>query len=245
MTARTTLAVSRRVLLQLRRDHRSLAMLLALPSVLLALLWWMYSAADTQAFDRAAPALLAVFPVTVMFLVASVTTLRERSSGTLERLMSMPLSRLDFVLGYALAFGLLATLQAILAVTISVQLLGLQLGAGLVPVLVGAIVNAVLGMALGLLVSAFAESEFQAVQFLPAVVLPQVLLCGLFVPRSDLPSVLHVISDLLPMSYAVDAMRLAAQGGDAATLTRDLLIVAGFVVVSLALGAASIPRRTP
>jgi ABC-2 type transport system permease protein len=107
VNATITLAVARRVLLQLHRDHRTVALLLLVPCVLLTLLWWMFDR-DARTFDALGPPLLAMFPFIVMFLVTSVTTLRERSSGTLERLLSMPMAKLDLLLGYALAFGVVA-----------------------------------------------------------------------------------------------------------------------------------------
>src|SRR3954467_5501760 len=195
MTPRILFAVSARVLTQLRRDHRTAAMLLVLPCVLMTLLWWMFQDVPGDLFDRFGPALLAMFPFIVMFLVTSVTTLRERSSGTLERLLAMPMGKLDFLLGYAVAFGLVAALQAVLAVGVSVGLLGLDIHGSVWLLGLVAVADAVLGSALGLFVSAFARTEFQAVQFLPALVFPQILLCGLFVPRDTLPTVLHGVSD--------------------------------------------------
>ena len=200
MTPRVTLAVAVRVLTQLRRDHRTLAMLMVVPALLLTLLWWMFEELPGGFFDRFGPALLALFPFIIMFLVTSVTTLRERSGGTLERLLSMPLGKLDFLLGYALAFGLVAALQSGIAVGVSVGLLGLEVAGPVWLLTVVAVADALLGSTLGLFVSAFAQSEFQAVQFMPAVVLPQILLCGLFVPRPALPDVLEAISDVLPLS---------------------------------------------
>jgi len=210
MRPTATWAVTARVLTQLRRDHRTLAMLLVLPCLLMALLWWMFSALPGDGFSRLGPALLALIPFVVMFLVTSVTTLRERTSGTLERLLAMPMGKLDFLLGYALAFGLVALLQSALAVGVSVWLLDLTVVGNVWLFLVVAVVDAVLGTALGLFVSAFARTEFQAVQFMPALVIPQLLLCGLFVPRDALPRVLEVVSDVLPLSYAVEAMQEVA-----------------------------------
>lgn len=243
MTPRVTLAIASRVLVQLRRDHRTLAMLLVLPCLLQALLWWVYDG-DSLIFDRIGPALLAVFPFFVMFLVTSITTLRERSSGTLERLFTMPMGRLDFLVGYAAAFGLVAALQSALAVGVSVGLLGLEIEGAVWLLGVVAVVDAVLGTALGLFVSAFARTEFQAVQFLPAVVVPQILLCGLILPRDRLPAVLDVVSDLMPLSYAVDAMNGLASSSEASGVWGDLAVVAGFAVAALALGAATLRRRT-
>jgi len=249
MTPRVLGAVAVRVLTQLRRDHRTLALLLVLPMLLMTLLWWMFE--DTgDTFDRFGPALLALFPFIVMFLVTSVTTLRERSSGTLERLLAMPTGKLDFLGGYALAFGLLAAVQSLLAVLLCVWLLDLEVAGPAWMLSVVAVVDALLGTALGLLVSAFARTEFQAVQFMPALVVPQILLCGLFVPRERLPEVLEAVSGVLPLSYAVDAMSSVANaagssfGGVEAEVWADLAVVAGFVVAALVPGAATLRRRT-
>ena len=245
MTPRVTFAVAGRVLTQVRRDHRTLAMLLVVPCVLISLLWWMFADLPGDLFDRFGPGLLAMFPFIVMFLVTSVTTLRERSSGTLERLLAMPMGKLDFLLGYALAFGLLAAVQSALAVAVSVGLLGLDVQGPVWLLGVVAIADAVLGTALGLLVSAFASTEFQAVQFMPAFVLPQILLCGLFVPRSSMPGVLEAVSDVLPLSYAVDAMQELVGTADAAAVWRSVAVVACFALAALAVGAATLRRRTP
>jgi ABC-2 type transport system permease protein len=254
MTARITLAVASRVLTQLRRDRRTLAMLLVLPCLVLALLWWMFDAEaglGAGGFSALGPPLLALIPFIVMFLVTSVTTLRERSSGTLERLLAMPTGKGDFLGGYALAFGLVAAAQSALAVALSVFVLDLQVsGPGWMLVLV-AVADAILGTALGLFVSAFARTEFQAVQFMPAVVIPQLLLCGLFLPREAMPRVLEAISNVLPLSYAVDAMRAVATttgtglGGVDGSAWSDLVVVLGFTLAGLALGAATLRRRTP
>ncbi len=245
MSPATTLAVAARVLVQVRRDHRTLAMLLVVPCVLMTLLWWMFLDVPGETFDRSGPALLAMFPFVVMFLVTSVTTLRERASGTLERLLAMPMGKGDFLAGYAIAFGLLAAVQSILAVALSVLLLDLEIAGPVWLLTVVAVADAVLGSALGLFVSAFAHTEFQAVQFMPALVIPQILLCGLFVPRERLPDVLGWISDVLPLSYAVDAMEHLAVATTTAEVWQDLAVVAGFAVGVLVLGAVTLRRRTP
>jgi ABC-2 type transport system permease protein len=241
MSPRVTWAVAARVLRQLRHDHRTLAMLLVLPCLVLTLLRWMYDAAPS-AFDVLGPALLALIPLIVMFLVTSVTTLRERSSGTLERLLAMPVGKLDLLLGYALAFGALGTVQSTLAAALCVGPLGMDVEGAVGLLVVVAVGNALLGTSFGLFVSAFARTEFQAVQFMPAVVFPQLLLCGLFVPRDRLPTGLDAVSDVLPLSYGVDAMSRVADGG--ADVWSELAVVAGFTVVLLGLGAATLRRRT-
>lgn len=244
MSARLTLATARRVLLQVRGDHRTLAMLIAVPCVLIGLLAWIFN--GTPVFDKIGAPLLGVFPFVVMFLITSVATLRERTSGTLERLLSTPLGKGDFLAGYALAFGLLAVVQALVATGFAIWVCGLDVaGPGSLLVVV-AVVDAVLGTATGLFVSAFARTEFQAVQFMPAFVLPQFLLCGLLVPRNGLPRVLELVSDVLPLSYAVDAMRtLTTQVDAAGDVGRDVAIVAAFAVGAIALGSLTLRRRTP
>jgi ABC-2 type transport system permease protein len=244
MSVLRTAATIRRVLQQLRRDPRTVALLLVVPMVLLWLLELVFDA-QPATFDQIGPALLALFPFVVMFLVTSVTTLRERTSGTLERLLSMPLGRLDLLLGYLVAFGLVAVVQAALASALMLGFLGLDVAGPAWLLVLVAVVDAVLGCALGLFVSAFARTEFQAVQFMPAVVLPQFLLCGLLVPRDEMGAVLEAISWALPLSYAVDAMQRITVEVTVSTRTLvDLVVVIASIGLSVALGAATLRRRT-
>ncbi|MFD7156687.1 ABC transporter permease [Kribbella sp. GL6] len=244
MTPRVTLAVAARVLTQLRRDPRTVALLIALPTVFVTLMWWMFHD-NPVVFDQIGGPLLAIFPSIVMFVVTAVTTLRERSGGTLSRLFTMPMAKLDFLLGYALAFALVAVVQAVVLVSIALYLLGLNIQGAAWQLGVVGVLDGVLGAALGLLSSAFAATEFQAVQMMPAIMIPQILLCGLFVPRDQLPSVLHALSDVLPLSYAVDAVLGVAKGNGFTTSTgTDTLVVLAFILGALALGAATLKRRT-
>src|SRR3546814_2493689 len=175
----------------------------------MALVWGLFEILPGDGFNAFGPALLAIFPFVVMFLVTSVTTLRERGSGTLERLLSMAMGKLDFLLGYAIAFGLFAAVQSILAVALCVGLLDLDVSGPLWLLCVVAVADAILGTALGLLVSAFATTEFQAVQFMPALVVPQILLCGLFVPRAQMPEVLEAIRSEEHTSELQSLMRIS------------------------------------
>ena len=244
MNAGLTLATAARVLRQVRSDPRTIALILVVPCVLLGLLAWIY--ASTPVFDGIGPALLGVFPMTVMFIVTSVATLRERQSGTLERLLTTPMGKGDFMLGYAVAFGVLAIVQALVATGFAVWVCGLDVAGPVWLLIVVAVFNALLGTALGLLASGFARTEFQAVQFMPAFILPQFLLCGLLVDRDAMPEVLRWVSDVLPLSYAVDAMKQIAVSLDPlAAVAGDLGIVTGFVVLSLALASLTLSRRSP
>src|SRR5690606_9860872 len=243
MNVSITLATTRRILAQLRHDHRTLALLIGVPALLMILLRYVFD--QPMLFDRVGPMLLGLFPFTVMFVVTSVATLRERTSGTLERLMTMPLGKLDLLLGYALAFGLVALVQVGVVLLISLTWLGLDLSGSLGSLVLVALLDALLGMSLGLFASAFARTVFQAVQFMPAFVLPQLLLCGLIMPREEMASWLRVISDVLPLSYAVEGMReISSTPEFSATLALDVVVIAAFTVVSLLLGAVTLRRRT-
>ncbi len=244
MSAAITLATTRRILGQMRHDPRTVAMTTLLPALLVALLRYVLDA--PRAFQGVAPSLLGLFPFIVMFLIASVGTLRERTSGTLERLMTMPMNRLDLLVGYALAFGVFAVVQVVLVAGVSLTWLGLTVSGSVALMVTVAVLDALLGMALGLLVSAFARTEFQAVQFMPLFALPQVLLCGLFIARDQMTPVLWHVSDALPLSYAVDAMRLVTSSSTVTgELVRDIAVVGGCAVLALVLGAVTLRRRTP
>jgi ABC-2 type transport system permease protein len=244
VSARLTVATAGRVLRQIRHDHRTLGLLLIVPSVLIGLLAWIYN--ETPLFDRVGAPLLGMFPFLMMFLVTSIATLRERQSGTLERLLALPLAKADLIGGYALAFGLLAAVQALITATFAVYVLGLDTAGDAWLLIIVAVIDCLLGTALGLFLSAFAATEFQAMQFMPAFVMPQFLLCGLLVPRDRLPDLLRWASDVLPLSYAVDAMQsISADPDGTGDVVRDMLIVLAFVVVLVGAGAATLRRRTP
>jgi ABC-2 type transport system permease protein len=235
---------ARRVLLQLRHDRRTIAMMLVVPSVMMTLLRYVLS--NPVLLDRVGPEYIGVFPFVIMFMVAAITTQRERARGTLERLMAMPLGKLDLLAGYALAFGVMACVQVTLVLVISLTWLGVTLPGSAAPMAVIAVLDAVLGMSCGLFASAFARTEFQAVQFMPAFVLPQALLGGLVVPRAHMTVVLRWLSDILPLSYAVDAMqRITASASWTGAMSADVAVILAFTAAALMGGALTLRRRTP
>ncbi|MFF2652500.1 ABC transporter permease [Streptomyces sp. NPDC058045] len=245
MNASRTLATAARVLRQLRHDPRSIALMILVPCLMLFLLRYVFDA-SAATFDSIGASLLGIFPLITMFLVTSIATLRERTSGTLERLLAMPLGKADLIAGYALAFGTVAVVQSALATGLALWGLGLDVVGSPWLLLLVALLDALLGTALGLFVSAFASSEFQAVQFMPAVIFPQLLLCGLFTARDAMHPVLEAVSNVLPMSYAVDGMnQVLAHSNLTADFVRDALVVAGCALLVLVLGAATLRRRTP
>jgi len=244
MSIRRTLATSTRVIAQLKHDRRTVALIFVVPVLLMGLLAWIFEASPL-AFNRLAPPLLALFPFVIMFLITSITMLRERSSGTLERLLAMPVGRLDILAGYAISFGLMAIVQALLASTASIYLFGLSIAGSPILLIIIALADALLGVGLGLLASAFARTEFQAVQFMPAFVLPQTLLCGLVVPLAQLPTALHYIANVLPLTYAVQAMQKVSTEIELSGQTvRDLGVVLGFALLSVVLASVTLRRQT-
>ena len=244
MSRRATVATAWRVLAQLRRDPRTVGLLLVVPCLLVTLLKYLF-VDRPLVFDRIGGPLLGLFPFTAMFLVASITMLRERTTGTLERLMTLPLAKLDLLAGYGAAFAVVAAVQATVVSLVAFLLLDLHVAAS--PVVVGllAIANAVLGMSLGLLSSAFARTEFQAVQFMPAFVFPQLILCGLFVPRGEMARALELGSYALPLTYAYDALdRVTRRGSLGGVGALDVAVVVGVMLLALSLGAATLRRRS-
>jgi ABC-2 type transport system permease protein len=245
VNAPRSLATGGRVLRQLRHDPRTIALMLVVPCLLMALLRYIYGG-QPQVFDRVGPMLLAIFPFTVMFVLTSVAMLRERTSGTLELVLTTPMSKADLLAGYAFAFGAAAVVQVAAAAALTLGPLGLGIHGSAGILFLVAVLDALLGTALGLLFSAFAHSEFQAVQFLPAFVLPQLLLSGLLTPRDQMATVLRWLSDALPLTYAVDgATRAATSPGWSEALVVDLVVVGACVPLALGLGAATLRRRTP
>ena len=243
MTPRLTLATASRVLTQLRHDHRTIALIIVLPCVVLGLIAWLFD--GTPVLNQFGPVYVGIFPVVVMFLVTSVATLRERTSGTLERLMSLPLGKGDFVVGYALAFGLLAIVQALVLVAFTVWVCGMDVAGELWVLVLCAVLSAILGSALGLAASALARTEFQAVQLMPATLFPQLILCGLAMPRAQMPEVLEALSRVFPLTYVVDALGGVARGLAFTDIASEVGLVALFIVAAVLGGSLTLRRRTP
>jgi ABC-2 type transport system permease protein len=243
VSPRVAAATAARVLRQLRHDPRTVALVLIVPAVLVTLVKYVFH--DSPVFDRIGGPLLGVFPLITMFLVTSITMLRERTTGTLERLMTMPLAKIDLLAGYAAAFAALAAVQSVVVSTVAFWALDLQIAGAKWAVFLLALANALLGTSLGLFVSAFAKTEFQAVQFLPAFIFPQLLLCGLLAPRDHMARALEIVSWGMPLTYAYDALDRTVRGVYGARIAVDVAIVLGLAGLALGAGAATLRRRTP
>lgn len=236
-------AMAERILRQLSHDHRTLGLLFFVPPILITVLRFTFQG-SIGVFNSIAPMMLGIFPLIMMFLITSIGTLRERTTGTLDRLMTMPISKSEIIFGYAAAFSFIATIQALIASFVILVLLDVPVAGGALAVIVCAVISGFLGTAAGLFTSAFAASEFQAVQFMPAFIFPQLLTCGLFVARENMARPLQWFADVMPLTYSVDAMKqITMHRSWTADLKRDLVVVGVFGVVALFLAAATIRRQ--
>jgi ABC-2 type transport system permease protein len=236
-------ASTSRILRQLRHDPRTVALLIVVPVLLMGLVYAMYD--GTPAVSQILLIMLGIFPFVIMFLITSIAMLRERTSGTLERLMTTRTGKGDLLFGYGIAFGGAAAAQAVVASACAYWLYGMQTAGSAGLVVVIAVLTALLGVGLGLACSALARTEFQAVQMLPVVVIPQILLCGLFVPRDQMAGWMSALSDVMPLSYAVEALQdVGANAEPTSTFWIDLAVVGGCVILGLLLAAATLRRRT-
>ncbi|HUC87016.1 MAG TPA: ABC transporter permease [Candidatus Saccharimonadales bacterium] len=243
MSPRKAGATGLRVLRQLRHDPRTIGLILLIPTVLMVVMRYVFND-DTTTFKAFAPIILGIFPFIVMFIVTSITMLRERTTGTLERLMTLPIAKLELLSGYALAFGLLAVCQAALASFVTLHWLDTSISGSVGLIILVALLSGLLGMSLGLFMSDFATSEFQAVQFMPALVFPQLLTSGLFVARDQMAKLLQWFADIMPLTYVVDAMkRVTTDANWTAGLARDIWVIVGFALAALVLSAATLRRN--
>jgi ABC-2 type transport system permease protein len=243
MSPLRTVTTAVRVLRQLQHDPRTLAIVIFVPCLLLYILKYVFDS-QPQMFNQVAPMMLGIFPLLMMFLVTSIATLRERTTGTLDRLMTQPISKLDIIVGYALAFSLVGLVQSTVVSFVTIDLLGVTIQGHTVALIIAAVLAAFLGTSLGLFVSAFATSEFQAVELVMPILAPQILLCGLFVPRDHMSKFLQHVSDILPLTYSVDAMKQITQNASwTSGLTRDVVVIIAFAVAALIAGSVTIRRQ--
>ncbi len=207
---------------------------------------YVYGGPGYTLLDYLAPVLIALFAFFFIFLLSTVSFLRERTSGTLERLLATPLTRIELVVGYLGGFALFALAQAVVILLFTVFVLKVQYRGNLLTIFVVEAVLVVGAVSLGLAISAFARNELQAVQFVPLVLLPQVFLSGLLVPVDQLNDWLRPLSAIFPLTYANEALRSVMVRGYAITdplILRDIGILAAFALVMAAAAVASIRRE--
>lgn len=245
MSLRITAATVRRILAQLGHDRRTVGVITVAPIVVVTLLHHLFGGAEPMV-SKLELEMLIVFPIIIMFLLTAIAMVRERISGSLERLLTTPIAKADILLAYALAFGLLATIQVLVLAGYCFWVLGMTVAGPTWAVVLAGVLGAQLGVVFGLLASALSRSEFQAIQFFPTLIIPQLILCGLFGPRTEQPDWLYALSSALPISYAVGAIEeLFSNAEPTTTYWQYTGITLACVVGLLVLAAATLRRRTP
>ncbi len=238
-----SLAIALRIVRQVRRDHRSLALIIVAPVVVMSLVGFSLFE-RREILDNVAPALLAVFAFFFVFILTGVSFLRERAQGTLERLLTTPVSRADILLGYLLGFLLFATVQTLVILLFTVWILQVEYRGDLWQVMVLLLTVTVVGENLGIFISTFARNEFQVVQFIPLVLAPQIFLSGLILPVEELPGLFQAASSVLPLTYSVEGLReIMLRGGGLGDVVRELAVLLAFAVGLLVLASATVRRR--
>ena len=224
-------AVSGRIIRQIIKDRRSVALIILAPVLVMTLVG--FSLFDERSIlNRITPALLGVFVLFFTFLLTGVSFLRERSQGTLERLKITPVSRADLLVGYLLGFLLFAMLESVVILAYTVLVLPVTYQGEIWQVFVVLVLLTIVAVSLGILVSTFAKNEFQVVQFIPLVIVPQIFLTGVVVPVEGMPWLLENISKVLPLTYAVDMLiGIMLEGQGLLDFGVQIIVLSGFGAV--------------
>lgn len=233
--------IAGRVVRQLTRDRRTMALLFIVPLVVMTLIGLSFPQAGV--LDYIAPALLATLALFFGFLLTGISFLRERSQGTLERLMASPLSRLDIVVGYLFGFFIFALAQTLIILLFTIYVLNVNYHGDLWQIFVFQVVVIIGAVNLGIFISTFARNEFQMVQFIPLIILPQVFLCGVLWPVEQMPGYLQWLSIILPLTYAVDGLRnIMLSGKNLMDVGFELGVLVGFAIFISIIAAVTLRR---
>jgi ABC-2 type transport system permease protein len=233
--------IAQRTITQLARDHRTIAMILIVPLVIASLIG--VSVPSKMLLNSTLPAILAMLILFFGFLLSGISFLRERSQGTRERLMASPVSRLDIVGGYLLGFLLFAMLQTLILFFYTVYVLKVDFNGDLWQITIFQILIGILAVCLGIFISAFAKNEFQMIQFIPLIIVPQVFVCGLLFPVSQMPDYLQWLAKFLPLTYAVDGIRaLMLQGQGLVDIGKEVGVLVAYAAVLMVLAGISLRR---
>ena len=203
---------------------------------------YVYGNSDTVLFDTFSPILVGFFVFFFVFLISGIGLLNERTTGTLERLLATPIKRGEIVGGYLIGYGLLAFLQTILVVLYSIHVLNMTIAGSVWNVILINVAVALVALSLGMLLSAFASSEFQMVQFIPIVIVPQIFFSGIF-SLDGMASWLQMFGKLMPFYYAADALKgVMYKGLTLSDIAGDLYILLGFALVFIVLNLFALKK---
>ena len=233
--------IAARIIRQLIRDRRTMALILIVPLVVMTLIGLSFP--QSSILDYIAPALLATLALFFSFLLTGISFLRERSQGTMERLMVSPVSRVDIVVGYLFGFFIFALTQTLIILLFTIYVLSINYYGDLWQIFVFQIVIIIGAVNLGIFISTFARNEFQMVQFIPLIIIPQIFLCGVIWPVEQMPDYLQWLSVVLPLTYAVDGLRdIMLSGKNLIDVVVELAALVGFAVLTSILAAATLRR---
>jgi ABC-2 type transport system permease protein len=230
--------VARRLLLSIRGDRRTLGLVVVVPAFII----WLLSEVFTRT-GPVAPILLGVFVFFLTYLLTAVGFLRERTDGTLDRVLVAPVSRTGLIVGYVAGFGVLATIQSAVMLGAAVVFLEVSFEYGVGLFFLVEILGALSALGLGVLLSLFAETEFQAIQFIPVVISPQIILGGTFLPVEQLPWYLEYPARVMPVTYLIEAMEYVVNGqGTAGDMQFALGALVAFATVAIVVAALVVRR---
>lgn len=203
---------------------------------------YIYGDKDTEFFDVLSPILIGFFVFFFVFLISGVGFLKERTSGTLEKLMSTPILRGEIVAAYLIGFGLFAIIQTLIVVLYTVNILDVVLIGSVWNVILINLILALVALSLGTLLSAFASSEFQMVQFIPIVIVPQVFFSGIF-QLDGMATWLQALAKIMPIHYAADALIGVMYKGEGLTeISKNLYILLLFAAIFIVLNIFALKR---
>lgn len=233
------LTIAQRTIMQISRDRRTLALIFIVPLVIASLFG--VSIPDKMVLNLTLPAMLATLILFFGFLLSGIAFLRERSQGTRERLMASPVSRLDILGGYLMGFLLFAVVQTLILFFYSVYVLKVDFHGALWQIILFQILIGILAVCLGIFISAFARNEFQMVQFIPLIIVPQVFVCGLIFPVNQMPDYLQWLAKVLPLTYGVDGIRaLMLQGKSLLDIGKEISVLVAYAIGLLILAGISL-----
>lgn len=243
MSPDRTFAITTRIVIQIIRDHRSVALIIVAPVIVMSLVGFSF-ADQKDVFDGIAPALMAVFAMFFTFILTGVSFLRERSQGTLERLLTTPVGRIDILSGYLLGFLVFAVIQSVVILFFTIFALQVSYRGDLWQIFILLMILTIVAVNLGIFVSTFAKNEFQVVQFIPIVLAPQIFLSGVILPVNQMPAYFQMIARVLPLRYAVDGLRgIMLDDQTLSDVGVEIAVLAGFAIIFLSLAAMTV-RRT-
>jgi len=242
MTLTRTFGITKRIIKQILRDHRSVAMIFAVPLVVMSLVGVSFNN-NQDLLNFVGPALICTFVLFFTFILTGISFLRERSEGTLDRLITTPVSRIDIIFGYSLSFFFFALIQSSIIISFSIFVLDIINQGQIWHMFLVVIILSLVAVNFGVFVSTFAKNEFQVMQFIPLFIVPQIFLCGVIQPVENLPNILQYVSKILPLTYAVDGLRsIMLHGSNLKVVSEEILILIGFASLLIILASLTIKR---